>query len=71
VWPTSHSSDARFGGKHHQLQIASTTNKTLILSKFQLHLGVIDKKQLQKPSNPKIRLQRLIQHLLAHQHPDV
>ena len=37
-----------FGGsKCHQLQIAGNTNKTLKLSKIQLHFGIFDKIQLQ------------------------
>ena len=35
------------GSKCHQLQIAGNTNKTLKLSKIQLHFGIFDKIQLQ------------------------
>ena len=49
---TSRPDDARLGGsKHHQLQTDGNTNKTLNLSKIQLHFGVFDKIQLQ-PLDP-------------------
>jgi hypothetical protein len=62
---TSRPDDARLGGsKHHQLQIDGNTNKTLNLSKIQLHFGVFDNFRLQTPTNPKIQLQR---HVPFHQ----